>query len=34
MPIPLKAPDPDVPFDLSAVFATAHEDGRNARLFR
>jgi Protein of unknown function (DUF4058) len=34
IPIPLKAPDPDVPLDLSAVFATAYERGRYARSVR
>jgi hypothetical protein len=31
LPVPLKAPDPDVWFDLGAVFATAYERGRYAR---
>jgi hypothetical protein len=31
LPIPLRAPDPDVPLDLAAVYATAHEKGRYAR---
>ncbi|MBV9123164.1 MAG: DUF4058 family protein [Planctomycetes bacterium] len=31
IPIPLKAPDPDLPFDLGQVFATAYERGRYAR---
>jgi hypothetical protein len=31
IPIPLRAPDPDVSLDLAAVYATAHEKGRYAR---
>lgn len=31
IPIPLQAPDPDVPLDLAVVFATAFERGRYAR---
>ncbi len=31
IPIPLVPPDPDVPLDLAAVFATAYERGRYAR---
>jgi hypothetical protein len=31
IPIPLQVPDPDVPLDLAAVFATAFERGRYAR---
>ena len=31
IPIPLKAPDPDVTTDLAAVFQTAYERGRYAR---
>jgi hypothetical protein len=31
IPIPLKAPDPDVPLDLSAVFATTYARGRYAQ---
>ena len=31
LPIPLKAPDPDIRFDLGAVYATAYERGRYAR---
>jgi hypothetical protein len=31
IPIPLKAPDPDVQFNLAAVFATAYKLGRYAR---
>jgi hypothetical protein len=32
LPIPLREPDPDVQFDLDAVFAMAYERGRYARL--
>ena len=32
IPIPLRAPDPDVILDLASVFATAYEKGRYARL--
>lgn len=32
IPIPLHAPDPDVPLDLAAVFATAYDRGRYDRL--
>jgi hypothetical protein len=32
IPIPLSRPDPDVMLDLGAVFATAYERGRYARL--
>ncbi len=32
VPIPLLAPDPDVTIDLAALFATAYERGRYARL--
>lgn len=31
LPIPLRAPDPDIPIDLGAVFATAYERARYAR---
>ncbi|MBX6316783.1 MAG: DUF4058 family protein, partial [Isosphaeraceae bacterium] len=31
IPIPLRPPDPDVPLDLAAIFATAYERGRYAR---
>ncbi len=31
LPVPLRAPDPDVRVDLQAVFATAYERGRYAR---
>ena len=32
IPIPLRAPDPDLPLDLADLFATAYERGRYARL--
>ena len=31
IPIPLRAPDPDIGTDIAAVFATAYEKGRYAR---
>jgi hypothetical protein len=31
LPIPLRAPDPDLPLDLAAVYATTYERGRYAR---
>jgi len=31
LPIPLRAPDPDVQIDLAAVFTTAYERGRFGR---
>lgn len=34
IPIPLRAPDPDVPLDLAAAFATTYERGRYARVLR
>ncbi len=34
IPIPLDPPDPDVPLDLAALYATAHERGRYSRKVR
>jgi hypothetical protein len=34
VPVPLRAPDPDAPLDLAAVFATTYERGRYARSLR
>jgi hypothetical protein len=31
IPLPLKAPDPDLPLDLAAVFTTVYDKGRYAR---
>jgi hypothetical protein len=31
LPVPLRAPDPDVLFDLAAVFTTAYDRGRFSR---
>jgi hypothetical protein len=34
IPIPLKAPDPDLPLDLAALFDATYDQGRYARLLR
>jgi hypothetical protein len=31
IPIPLKAPDPDIPLDLAAIFATVYQRARYER---